>query len=107
MNYKIALIALIVLVLIGTASALLVTFSKAQSNETDDSGIIKMIPMEIKNGTANFIPWFGKAADSKASFIPMEIKNKEAGDEEIIFSDIFLGKQQLPALFHDIVYVAK
>ena len=81
MNYKIALIALIVLVLIGTASALIVNLSKAQSSETDDSGIIKMIPMEIKN--------------------------KEAGDEEIIFSDIFLGKQQLPALFHDIVYVAK
>ena len=81
MNYKIALIALIVLVLIGTASALIVNLSKAQSSETDDSGIIKMIPMEIKN--------------------------KEAGDEEIIFGDIFLHKQQLPALFHNIVYMAK
>ncbi|MDO8537518.1 MAG: hypothetical protein Q7S21_01405 [archaeon] len=101
MNYKIAIIGLIVLVLIGTAAAYLITFNKAQSTQTDDSRIIKMIPMEKTNQTASFdLIWSGKTSDSKANFIPMFIpmEKKSQVHDIISFGCIVTNKVQAPLL---------
>ena len=69
------IIALLVLAIIGFASAYLITFNQAKKTvtSTDDSGIIKMVP------------WFNKASNETVSFeVVWGNKNKAPESDEWI-----------------------
>lgn len=110
MNYKIAIIALLVLAIIGFASAYLITFNHSQttakSTDTDkeiadDATLSSASQAQESDSIIEFIPMWNKASNETANFeVVWGNKNKAPESDQVIWMIPWFNKseQKLPAL---------